>query len=164
MTPLFPILRRVLVSGRYIVIIAIVGTFVSSVALMIYQGLIMAEVLTRVIMEGKISAGAGKALAVGLIQAIDVFLIAIVAYITSVGLYALFVDDTLPLPRWLQIHDLEELKRHLVSVIVAVLAVLFLAEAVTRAGELDLFRLGITLAIMIVALTFFIMRGPSGEK
>ena len=46
MTPLFPILRRVLVSGRYIVIIAIVGTFVSSVALMIYQGLILAEGLT----------------------------------------------------------------------------------------------------------------------
>jgi uncharacterized membrane protein YqhA len=164
MRPLLSILRSVLVSGRYIVSIAIIGTFISSVALMIYQGLILARALTRVVLEGSISAQAGKELAVGLIQAIDVFLIAIVAYITSVGLYALFVDDTLPLPRWLQIHDLEELKRHLVSVIVAVLAVLFLAEAVTRASELDLFKLGITLAIMIVALTFFIMRGRSDEK
>ena len=108
MTPLLSILRSVLVSGRYIVIIAIVGTFVSSVALMIYQGLILARALARVVMEGAISADAGKALAVGLIQAIDVFLIAIVAYITSVGLYALFVDNTLPLPRWLQIHDLDQ--------------------------------------------------------
>lgn len=164
MTALLSLLRSILVSGRYIVIIAIVGTFVSSVALMIYQGLIMAQALTRVFLEGAVSASAGKALAVGLIQAIDVFLIAIVAYITSVGLYALFVEDTLPLPRWLQIHDLEELKRHLVSVIVAVLAVLFLAEAVTRAGELDLMSLGITLAIMIAALTFFIMRGTTGGK
>ena len=163
MTALLSILRSILVSGRYVVIIAIVGTFVSSVALMIYQGLIMARALTRIVLEGAISASAGKALAVGLIQAIDVFLIAIVAYITSVGLYALFVEDNLPLPRWLQIHDLEELKRHLVSVIVAVLAVLFLAEAVTRAGELDLLSLGLTLAVMIAALTFFIMRGtPSG--
>jgi uncharacterized membrane protein YqhA len=164
MTLLFSILRSVLVSGRYVVIIAIAGTFVSSVALMVYQGLIIAGALTRVVLEGTISAGAGKSLAVGLIQAIDVFLIAIVAYITSVGLYALFVDDALALPPWLQIHDLEELKRHLVSVIIAVLAVLFLGEAVTRAGELDLFRLGITLAIMIVALTFFITRGPTGEE
>jgi uncharacterized membrane protein YqhA len=164
MTALLSLLRSILVSGRFIVIIAIVGTFVSSVALMIYQGLIMAQALTRVFLEGAVSASAGKALAVGLIQAIDVFLIAIVAYITSVGLYALFVEDTLPLPRWLQIHDLEELKRHLVSVIVAVLAVLFLAEAVTRAGELDLMSLGITLAIMIAALTFFIMRGTTGGE
>jgi uncharacterized membrane protein YqhA len=163
MTALLSILRGVLVSGRYVVIIAIVGTFISSVALMIYQGLILARALTRVILDGAISAAAGKALAVGLIQAIDVFLIAIVAYITSVGLYALFVDDSLPLPRWLQIHDLEELKRHLVSVIIAVLAVLFLAEAVTRAQELDLLSLGLTLAVMIAALTFFIMRGASGE-
>jgi uncharacterized membrane protein YqhA len=163
MTALLSILRGVLVSGRYVVIIAIVGTFISSVALMIYQGLILARALTRVILDGAISAAAGKALAVGLIQAIDVFLIAIVAYITSVGLYALFVDDSLPLPRWLQIHDLEELKRHLVSVIIAVLAVLFLAEAVTRAQELDLLSLGLTLAVMIAALTFFIMRGTSGE-
>jgi uncharacterized membrane protein YqhA len=87
MTPLFAILRSVLVSGRYVVIIAIAGTFVSSVALMVYQGLIIAGALTRVVLEGTISAGAGKSLAVGLIQAIDVFLIAIVAYITSVGLY-----------------------------------------------------------------------------
>lgn len=164
MTPLLSILRSVLVSGRYIVIIAIVGTFVSSVALMIYQGLIMARALARIVLEGAISASAGKALAVSLIQAIDVFLIAIVAYITSVGLYALFVEDSLPLPRWLQIHDLEELKRHLVSVIVAVLAVLFLAEAVTRAGELDLLSLGVTLAVMIAALTFFIMRGTSSGE
>jgi hypothetical protein len=69
------------------------------------------------------------------------------------------VDDTLPLPRWLQIHDLEELKRHLVDVI----AILFLAEAVTRAQELDLVSLGLTLAVMIAALTFFIMRSTSGE-
>ena len=60
MTPLLAILRTVLVSGRYIVIIAILGTFVSSVALMIYQGLIMAEALTRVILQGTISVGAGK--------------------------------------------------------------------------------------------------------
>ena len=51
---------------------------------------------------GSTSAGAGKILAVGLIQSIDVFLMAIVTYITPVGFYALFVDDTLPLPRWLQ--------------------------------------------------------------
>jgi uncharacterized membrane protein YqhA len=95
MTSLFAILRSVLVSGRYVVVIAIAGTFVSSVALMVYQGLIIAGALTRLILEGTISVGAGKSLAVGLIQAIDVFLIAIVAYITSVGLYALFVDDKL---------------------------------------------------------------------
>ena len=156
-------LRVVLVYGRYIVVIAILGTFGSSVALMLYQALLMIQAVIRVIMEGSISASAGRGLAVGLIQSIDVFLIAIVAYITAVGLYALFVDDTLPLPRWLRIDDLEQLKTHLVSVVIAVLAVLFLGEAATRAAELDLFRLGITLACMIAALTFFIRTSNGGD-
>jgi len=38
-------------------------------------------------------------------------------------------------------HNLEDLKEHLLSVIVAVLAVLFLREAVARAGDLDLLQL-----------------------
>jgi uncharacterized membrane protein YqhA len=157
-------LRRLLVSSRYIVVIAVVATFTSSVALMVYQAIVVAQSVVRVIAEGSISAKAARALAVGLIESIDVFLISIVAYITSVGLYALFVDDTLPLPRWLQIHDLEDLKKHLVSIVVAVLAVLFLGEAVTRAAELDLFKLGIALALMIAALIFFIRKDTAGEE
>ena len=38
-----------------------------------------------------------KALAVGLIEAIDIFLIAVVAHIIGVGLCKLFVDPDLPL-------------------------------------------------------------------
>jgi hypothetical protein len=60
--------------------------------------------LADVIRNGSVSPKAGKALAVGVIEAIDVFLIAIVAYIICLGLYSLFVDDTLPVPRWLEIH------------------------------------------------------------
>jgi len=127
---------------------------------MLYEAVVVAEVVGDVVRKGSISSEAGKTLAVALIEAIDVFLIAIVAYIIGLGLYALFVDDTLPLPRWLEVHDLDDLKGHLVSVVIAVLAVLFLREAVARAGDLDLLRLGAALALMIAALTFFLtMRG-----
>jgi len=43
-----------------------------------------------------------------------------------------------------------------VPVIIAVLAVLFLREAVERAKDLDLLRLAATLAIMIAALALFL--------
>ena len=151
-------LRRLFASSRYIVFIAIVGTFVASLALLVYEAVVVGSVVVDIIREGAISTKAAKALAVGLIEAVDVFLIAIVAYIISLGLYALFVDDTLPLPRWLEIHDLDDLKDHLVSVVIAVLAVLFLREAVARAGEADLLGLGAALALMIAALTFFLAK------
>jgi uncharacterized membrane protein YqhA len=98
----------------------------------------------------------GKSLAVGLIGAVDVFLIAIVALIIGLGLYALFVDDTLPLPGWLEVHDLDDLKMHIVRVVIAVLSVLFLREAVDRSGDLDLLKLAAALALIIAALTYFL--------
>jgi uncharacterized membrane protein YqhA len=66
----------------------------------------------------------------------------------------------LPLPRWLKINNLDDLKRHLVSIIIAVLAVLFLREAVERAKDLDLLSLAAALAVMIAALVLFLsLRG-----
>ena len=149
-------LRRVLASSRYIVFIAVVAALLASVALILYEAIVIAEVIFNAATQGGFLPQPSKALAVGLIEAIDVFLIAIVALIIGLGLHTLFVDDMLPLPRWLKIDNLEDLKRHLVSIIIAVLAVLFLREAVERAKDLDLLRLSIALAIMIAALVLFL--------
>lgn len=149
-------IRKMLASSRYLVLIAVISILVASMALLVYEAVVVGSTLVRVIAEGQNSPKASKALAAGLIEAIDVFLIAVVAYITSLGLYTLFVDETLPMPRWLVVKDLEDLKGHLLSVIVAVLAVLFLQEMVERAGELDLLRLAAAIALMIGALTFFL--------
>ena len=94
-----------------------------------------------------------------MIEAIDVFLIAIVALVIGLGLHRLFVDEAIPLPRWLKIDDLEDLKRYLVSIVIAVLAVLFLGQVVERVGDLDLLRLAAALALMIGALVFFLSMG-----
>src|SRR5215471_9243952 len=152
-------LRRALVSSRYIVFIAVVAALIASIALILYEAIFVAEVIFDAVRQGWILPKPGKALAVGLLEAIDVFLIAIVALMIGLGLHVLFVDDTLPLPRWLKIDDLEDLKRHLVSIVIAVLAVLFLREAVERAGDLDLLKLAAALALVIAALVFFLSMG-----
>jgi len=152
-------LRRILASSRYIVFVAVVAALLASVALILYEAIVIAEVIFNAATQGGFLPQPSKALAVGLIEALDVFLIAIVALIIGLGLHTLFVDDTLPLPRWLKIDTLEDLKRHLVSIIIAVLAVLFLREAVERAKDLDLLRLAAALAIMIAALVLFLSLG-----
>jgi uncharacterized membrane protein YqhA len=158
------VLRRILASSRYLVLIAVVGTFVGAITLLVYEAMVIANVVMDLIREGSASPKDAKSLAVGLIQAVDVFLIAIAAYIISLSLYALFVDDTLPLPRWLQVHDLEDLKANVVSVVIAVLAVLFLAEAVGWDDTRDILGFGAALALVIVALTFFLMSKKGKSK
>ena len=148
-------LQRGLTFTRYVVFVAVVAALAASVALILYQAAVVAEVILNAVKEGGFQLTSGRALAVGLIEAIEVFLIAIVALVIGLGLYRLFVDETLPLPRWLKIDDLEDLTGYLVSVVIAVLAVLFLRQAVQRAGDLDLLSFAAALALMIVALVLF---------
>jgi uncharacterized membrane protein YqhA len=151
-------LGRVLVASRYIVLLAVISIFVAALALLLYEVIVVVGAVSEIIRVGSVSPKAAKALAVGLIEAIDVFLIAIAAYITSLGFYVLFVDDTLARPRWLEIHDLDDLKNNLVSVVIAVLAVLFLREAVGWDGSRDLLGFGASLALVVAALTFFVVK------
>ena len=156
-------LRRILASSRYLVVVAVLGTFVASLALLVYEAIVVVGAVVGVIREGSVSPKAAKALAVGLIEAVDVFLIGIALYSTSLGMYALFVDSTLPLPRWLAVHDLDDLKNNLVSVVIAVLAVLFLREAVAWDGSRELLAFGAALALIIAALTLFLTKKWIGK-
>ncbi len=149
-------LRRILASSRYIVLIAVVGTFIAALSLMVYEAVVIGATLVDAIEAGSISAKDAKSLAVGLIEAVDVFLIAIAMYIISLSLYALFVDDSLPMPAWLKVHHLDDLKANLVSVVIAVLAVLFLREAVAWDGERPLLEFGAAVALVIASLTFYL--------
>ena len=155
---------HVLTFSRYVVLVAVIAALAASVALILYEAAVVAEVIFDAVRRGGFLPTSGRALAVGLIEAMDVFLIAIVALVIGLGLHRLFVDETLPLPRWLKIDDLEDLKGYLVSIVIAVLAVLFLRQAVERAGDLDLLNLAAALALMIVALVLFLfMRGRRRE-
>ena len=106
-------LLRILASSRYFTLVAIAGTFLGSSALVLYEAAVIGASLADIWRAGDVSPKAVKLFAVGMIEAVDVFLIAIALYIISLGLYALFVDDRLPLPRWLLIRDLDDLKTSL---------------------------------------------------
>src|SRR5215469_12611697 len=149
-------LQRAVTLSRYVVFVAVVAALAASVALILYEAAVVADVIFNAVRQRGFQLQSGKALAVGLIEAIDVFLIAIVALVIGLGLHRLFVDEAVPLPRWLKIDDLEDLKGYLVSIVIAVLAVLFLRQAVERAGDLDLLSLAAALALMIAVLVLFL--------
>ncbi len=147
--------RRILSSSRFVVLVAVLGTLAGTLALLIYGAIEVVVVVTDAIGEGAVSSKGAKTLLLGLIEVTDVFLIGVVLFIIALGLYSLFVDDTLPLPGWLEIHDLDDLKAKLVSVVIVVLAVLFLGEVVQWDGQRELLGFGAGIALVIAALTFF---------
>jgi len=150
--------RTILASSRYLVLIAIFATFLGAVALMIFEATVVVVALVEIATTTEFTPKNAKRIAVGLIEAVDVFLIAIAMYMMSLSLYALFVDEKLPLPKWLKVSDLEDLKANLVSIVIAVLAVLFLRQAVAWEEGTDILALGVSLALVIASLTFFLAK------
>jgi uncharacterized membrane protein YqhA len=157
-------LRSLLASSRYIVVLAVLGIYGAAMALLMYESAVIVKSVVNLVAAGDISPKTAKVVAVGVIEGVDVFLIGVVMYLMSLSLYALFIDDTIPLPKWLKLRDLDDLKAQLVSAVIVVLAVIFLREAVGWDGQRDLLRFGAALALVILVLTLYLIKLGSREE
>jgi uncharacterized membrane protein YqhA len=144
-------------------VLPVVGCLLGSFALIVYELIVIVTALVGALNEPVINSKSAKLFAVGLIEGVDVFLIAIAIYIISLGLYALFVDEKVDRPKWLKLSDLEDLKANLVSVVIAVLAVLFLREAIAWDGSQDLLGLGLSIAAVVASLSLFLLKSSKSH-
>jgi uncharacterized membrane protein YqhA len=144
-------MKILLSSSRYLILLAVLAAFASAVTLLVFgayeTGLEIANIL-----HGEIP----KSLAANFIEIADLLLLGIVLYIIALGLYELFIDDTISVPQWLEIHTLDDLKNKLVNVVIVVMGVLFLKEAVAWDNQRNLLTFGGGIALVIAALTFFL--------
>jgi uncharacterized membrane protein YqhA len=144
--------KRILAGSRYFVILAVVGSFVSSVAVLIYGVFIVASTILHTFTQPRLSEEGARELSVGMIGTIDLFLLGTVLYIIALGLYELFIDDTLIMPKWLKIDTLDELKEKLIGVIVVLLLVSFLAQVALWEGNTNIIAYGGAIALVLLAL------------
>jgi len=95
---------------------------------------------------------------------IDLFLIGSTALVSAIGFYELFIGDIRVggvdrLPGWLAMHDLNDLKNRIASMIVLVLAVAFAEEAVDSPEPLHLLEFGAGITTVILGLVIFLRWG-----
>jgi uncharacterized membrane protein YqhA len=98
----------------------------------------------------------------------DLFLVGATLMIAAFGFYDLFVtridgdDQSLRLPGWLRMHDLNDLKARVISMIILVAAVTFVDVVVeSKGGNVDTVYLGSAVALVIAALTAFLYFGKT---
>ena len=156
-------IRRLLSSSRYLIIFAVLGSFVAAILLLAF-GVVYELKVILTSPAAEFSSGGVKSLVVSLIEIIDLFLLGTGFYVIALGLYTLFVDDHLPLPVWLEIHTFDDLKAKLISIVIVVMGVTFLSQTVRWDGERDLLGYGLAVGLVIVALTYFIsVKGKKGS-
>lgn len=148
--------RKLLPSGRFLILIAVLGGLLAAVTLLVYGSFLTAQLILNLLAAGIVSSKGAKGLALGFIEAVDLFLLGTVFYIIALGLYELFIDAEVAVPKWLVITTLDDLKSKLVSVVIVILAVLFLGQVVSWDGERNLLPYGGAIALVIAALTYFL--------
>ena len=151
--PLSAPLARMVASSRFFVLVATISLFLAFMAVMVST--IIVTVMT--ILDAAHRGGLSQNEMIGkLIKQADYALLATVLYVLALGLYSLFVDDRVPMPGWLRISDLGQLKELLAGVVVVAIAVIFLGEALTWDGVTDLLAPGLASAAVIAALALFL--------
>lgn len=153
------VFMRFLSRSRYLIFVAVICILVGATTLLGY-GAVETLALLRQLFDPSGEALKAKSLTLAFIELTDLFLLATVLYVMAIGLFELFVDDRLDLPNWLEIHDLNDLKEKLIGVLIVVMAVLFLGQVVTWDGQRNLLPYGGAIALVIVALTWFVSQRP----
>ena len=149
--------RRILSSTRYIILIAVLGAFIASLAVLVHGGIETIRLVGHVVAVD-LSEKPDKELLVAFIEVIDLYLIGTVFYITALGLYELFIDDQVPTPAWLHITHIDDLKGKLLGVMVVIMVVTFLSQLVKADGSANLLSLGAAVALVIAAITIFLAK------
>ena len=158
-------LRKLLESGRFLLVLPVIGSLLLTVAVVVMGlGLILVRGWD-VLKNSEFTDKTGKMLSVAVIQAIDLFLVGALGYITAVGIYKLFISQKEEqLLKRIRIEKLADLENKIIGVVVAALAVAFLGHAVDAKDAQTIFHAGVGIALVIGSLCLFVKFSGPGEE
>ena len=145
-------MNRLLLSSRYLVNLAVIAALVGAAAILVYGVIVLGHLMIELINARNFTSEAIKTITLSFIQLIDLLFLGVALYIIALGLYHLFIDASLRLPRWLKIEDFDELKVILMSVVIVILAVNFTGIVVDWDGSTAILNLGLAIAAVIIGL------------
>jgi len=150
--------------SRFIVLLAVVSGLLGAVILFVVASLDIWHVATHtfhVIMTGAHPERFHENIVAGIIGAVDLYLIAVVMFIFSFGLYELFISDIDEASgkngsKLLAIDSLDQLKDKIAKVIVMVLVVNFFQRVLHTnfATPLEMLYFALSIAALAVGLYF----------
>jgi len=145
-------MNRLLLSSRYLVNLAVIAALAGAAAVLVYGVIVLVHLMIELINARNFTNEAIKNITLSFIQLIDLLFLGVALYIIALGLYHLFIDASLRLPRWLKIEDFDELKVILMSVVIVILAVNFTGIVVDWDGSATILNLGLAIAAVIIGL------------
>lgn len=152
-----PHIYRIFAITRYLIIIPVIGLTLAAALLFVIGGFkLLGELYSALFYSSTMPENVAV---IDILEFVHLFLIGTVLWITAIGFYQLFIHK-MPLPKWLEITDIEELETDLIGTVVVVLAVDFLS--VIFHGGKDILEYGVSISLPIAALALYI--GVRGRR
>jgi uncharacterized membrane protein YqhA len=142
-------LKTILEKSKYLILVAVISSLLASVAAFAWGAIKSFKVIVNLFA----SLESETAYTVSLIELMDVFLIATVLFIFSLGMYELFIGK-LNIPEWLVIKNLHDLKVKLSSVVIMVMGIIFLKHLVEWQDPQGTLFFGLGVAVMLIAFGY----------
>jgi uncharacterized membrane protein YqhA len=136
---------------RYAVVIPSLASILGALLLMA-QGSVE---MVFVIIDAISNQSTLKKSIVDVLTAVDAILLGTVLLVIGYGLFELFIDDELPVPLWLRVYDLDDLKSKLIGVVVAIIAVVYVGIFVDANRSKDVLSYGLGAGALVVGLAIF---------
>ena len=140
---------------RSVILLSIIGTSLSAMAMMTYGLLVVFKVIVDAFKDRPYDVDHAKHFAIELIELTDLFLFGMALYVVSMGMVQLFLRPDVEVPAWMRVRDLADLKSQLVNVIVVLLAVSFLAVSVSWTSGSDIVYFGLAIGAVVVSLAVY---------
>lgn len=144
-------MRKILGATRYAVIVPSIASMVGALLLMAQGSIQMIIIVFQAVVERTPL----KDTIVEVLTAVDAILLGTVLLVIGYGLYELFVDTHIQVPKWLQINDLDDLKSKLIGVVVAIISVIFVGVFVDTNRASDVIAYGVGAGALVTGLAVF---------
>jgi uncharacterized membrane protein YqhA len=153
-------MHKILGLTRYAVIVPAIASIIGALLLMAKGSIEM----VMVVIQSVTSDIYLKDTIVEVLTAVDAILLGTVLLVIGYGLYELFVDTDIPVPAWLQVRDLDDLKSKLIGVVVAIIAVVFVGVFVDSNRADEVLAYGLGAGALVAGLAFFSLATRKPEK
>ena len=153
-------MKTILGLTRYAVIVPALASILGALLLMAQGSIEMVTVL----IDAVSNTSSLKESIVDVLTAVDAILLGTVLLVIGYGLYELFIDAELPVPLWLRVDDLDDLKSKLIGVVVAIIAVVFVGVFVDSNRSADVISYGVGAGALVVGLAIFAYATKKEQK
>lgn len=143
-------MKKLLENSKYLMLIVVIGSLIATVLAVIWGIYEMSLVIYKLFVSYKDASST----IVSFVQLMDIFLLVAVLYIFTVAMYELFIGE-LDLPKWLVIHNFDELKTILSNLIVLIGAVSFLKYFIERNDPASTLLYGLAVGVVSYVLILY---------